>query len=73
MNGPACMLTGDAGAAAAAGGWTCPVCFFYCQRDWLVCPVCDYVRPADMPMDDELSGSGFSILRAALRKAGSGR
>lgn len=64
MNAPACMLSGNAGNAAQSGGWTCPVCFFYCQRDWLVCPVCDYVRAADMPMDDE-TGEGFSILRAA--------
>ena len=69
MSAPACLLSANAAAASQNGGWTCPVCFFYCQRDWLVCPVCDYVRPADMPMDDELSG-GFSILRAACRLSG---
>jgi hypothetical protein len=54
-------------AAASGGGWTCPVCFFYCQRDWLVCPVCDYVRPADLPMDDETveGRQQFCILAAA--------
>jgi hypothetical protein len=62
MNAQPCMLDGPAGGAAG-GGWTCPVCFFYCQRDWLVCPVCDYVRPADLPMDDE--AAGFSIVAAA--------
>jgi hypothetical protein len=31
----------------------------------MVCPVCDYVRPADLPMDEELPG--FSIVAAALR------
>jgi hypothetical protein len=57
-------MEGDAGPSTG-GGWTCPVCFFYCQRDWLVCPVCDYVRPADLPMDDEVPGSGFCVIRAA--------
>ena len=34
-------------------GWTCPVCGFYCRRAWLICPACDFVRPADYPMDGE--------------------
>jgi hypothetical protein len=62
---PACPLRYSLAADAPSGGWTCPVCFFYCQAEWLVCPVCDYVRPADLPMDDAASGSHFSIVGAA--------
>lgn len=70
MSSYSCLLSGDAGASAQSGGWTCPVCFFYCQRDWLVCPVCDYVRPADMPMDDEVQGHAFCVVSAARGLAG---
>jgi len=60
-------MSGEA-APPTGGGWTCPVCFFYCQRDWLICPVCDYIRPADLPMDGE--GEPFCVVAAAqlLRK-----
>lgn len=64
MTAPACLLSGKLAEAATGGGWTCPVCFFYCQADWLVCPVCDYVRPADLPMDDMLQAD-FSVVGAA--------
>jgi hypothetical protein len=66
MSQPVSSLSGDSGTAGSQGGWTCPVCFFYCQRDWLVCPVCDFVRPADFPMDDDIKVSEFCILRAAV-------
>jgi hypothetical protein len=61
-------MSGD--AAPGGSGWTCPVCFFYCQRDWLVCPVCDYIRPADLPMDDEVQGGGFCVVKAAQALGG---
>jgi rubrerythrin len=31
----------------AEGRWICPLCGLHCDREWLVCPACDYVRGED--------------------------